>query len=184
MKSLKEYITESLDKKKYLFKIKVAGDLTEDFEAKLKTLLEKYSVENFTKNSTTPIQSLPLDFPSLRNQQVTIYDTTLQYPATQYELHEYICNNMGMYADKIVVRSPFDPTEAYQTESDGPKGALLSDPNYKELPKIKTDDYYGTKYNQNMLKELAKESKARNKEQGVKIPTEGQQSSPDYGTKA
>lgn len=180
MKRLKEYIAESLNSKKYSFKIKVAGDLVEDFENKLKTVLEKYSVDALSKNSTTPIQSLPLDFPKLRNTQVTIYDTTLNYPATQYELHEYICNNLSIGADSLVVRSPNDPTEAYQEETEPRKGALLNDPDYKEAGKVKSEHYFGEKYNQNLLKELAKETKARRKEQGYKVPTEGEQSGPDY----
>ena len=98
MKTLKEYITESFNSKKYLFKVKIAGDITEDGEKKIQSLLEKYGVENFAKNSTTPIQGLPLDFPKLRNVNVHIYDLTLAYPATPFELHEYICAGYGMPA--------------------------------------------------------------------------------------
>lgn len=177
MKTLKEYITESFNNKKYLFKIKIAGDVNEDMEGKIKTILEKYKVENFTKNSTTPIQSLPLDFPKLRNTTVNIYDVTLSYPATQYELHEYICNGAKIHADAVVVRSPFEPTEQYQIPQEERKGALLDDPNYSELPKIKSEDYHGEKQIQSLLKELSKASKERAKEQGLKIPT-GESTSP------
>ncbi len=170
MKTLKEYITESFNDKNYLFKIKIAGDITGDTEDKIKTILEKYKVENFNKNSTTPIQSLPLDFPKLRNTSVNIYDVTLAYPATQYELHEYICNGAKISADAVVVRSPFEPTEQYQIPAEERKGALLDDPDYKELPKIKSEDYHGEKQVQGLLKELAKASKERAKEQGLKIP--------------
>ena len=183
MKTLKEYISESLQSKKYQFKIKIAGDLPEGGEDKIKTLLEKFGVDNFSKSTSTPIQSLPLDFPKLKNIDVSIYDVTLNYPTTPFELHEYICGGVKLGADFVVVRNPNEPTEAYQTEEDERKGALLDDPNYKELPKIKTDDYYGTKYNQNMLKELAKESKARAKDRGEKVPSEGQKSNPEYETK-
>jgi hypothetical protein len=171
MKTLKEYITESFNNKKYMFKIKIAGDLDQDHENAIKTLLEKYKVENFAKNSTTPIQSLPLDFPKMRNTSVNIYDVTLAYPATQFELHEYICNGAKLHADQVVVRNPFEPTEAYQTPAEERKGALLDDPNYGELPKIDSKDYYGEKMTQNLLKELAKASKERAEQQGLKIPT-------------
>jgi len=171
MKTLKEYITESFNDKKYLFKIKIAGDINEDMENKIKTLLEKYKVENFSKNSTTPIQSLPLDFPKLRNTSVNIYDVTLSYPTTQFELHEYICNGAKIHADAVVVRSPFEPTEQYQVPQEQRKGALLDDPDYKELPKIKSEDFHGEKQVQSLLKELSKASKERAKEQGLKIPT-------------
>jgi hypothetical protein len=118
----------------------------------------------------------------LTNQEVTIFDTTLGYPATSYELHEYVCNGLKIHADNVVVRNPHEPTEAYQQEVEPRKGALLNDPDYKDGGKIKTDEYYGTKYNNNLLKELAKESKARAKEQGLKIPTEGPKSGPEYDT--
>jgi hypothetical protein len=183
MKTLKEYIVESFQSKKYVFKLKIAGDLNEDQEKSIKTLLEKYGVDTFSKQSTTPIQSLPLDFPTLKNVNVNIFDVTLNYPTTPQELHEYICACAKLNAGNVVVRNPNEPTEGYQTETDSKaKGALLNDPNYKELPKIKTDDFFGTKYNQSLLKELAKESKTRAKERGEKIPSEGEKSSPEYDT--
>jgi hypothetical protein len=77
MKTLKEYITESFSNKKYQFKVKIAGEVNEDQITKVKTVLEKWGVDNFTKHSTTPIQSLPLDFPTLKNSSVTIFDVTL-----------------------------------------------------------------------------------------------------------
>lgn len=181
MKTLKEYITESFNDKKYMFKIKIAGDINEDMEGRIKTMLEKYKVENFSKNSTTPIQSLPLDFPKLRNTSVNIYDVTLSYPTTQYELHEYICNNAKISADAVVVRSPFEPTEQYQTPQEERKGALLDDPDYKEQPKIKSEEYHGEKQVQSLLKELAKASKERAKDQGLKIPTGDAVSPKDMG---
>ena len=128
------------------------------------------------------MQKLPLDFPKLTNQEVTIFDTTLNYPATSYELHEYICNGLQIHADNVVVRNPNEPTEAYQEEVEPRKGALLNDPNYKEAGKVKADEYYGAKYNNNLLKELAKDSKARRKEQGEKVPTEGPQSAPEFNS--
>lgn len=181
MKTLKEYITESFSAKKYQFKVKIAGDFVQDTEDSVKSLLEKYGVDNFAKNSSTPIQALPLDFPKLRNTSVTIYDVTLNYPTTPFELHEYLCAGAKIPADNLVVRNPFEPTEEYQLpEDEKKKDALLNDPNYKELPKIKHSDYYGTKFNQTMLKELAKISKERAKSQGLKVPTEGPKSVPEY----
>lgn len=181
MKTLKEYITESFDNKKYMFKIKIAGDVNEDLESKIKTVLEKYKVDNFSKNSTTPIQALPLDFPKLRNTNVNIYDVTLSYPATQFELHEYICNGAKLSADAVVVRSPFEPTEEYQIPTEQKKDALLNDPDYKELPKIKSEDFHGEKPIQSLLKDLAEASKKRADEQGLKIPTGETATAKDMG---
>lgn len=181
MKTLKEYITESFQAKKYIFKLKVAGELSEDQEKTIKTLLEKFGVDSFNKQSSTPIQSLPLDFPTLKNVNVNIFDVALNYPTTPFELHEYICAGAKLGADHVVVRNPNEPSEGYQSETDEKrKNALLDDPNYKEQAKVKTDDYYGTKYNQSLLKELSKESKARAKDRGEKVPSEGEKSSPEY----
>jgi hypothetical protein len=180
MKTLKDYITESFKQRKYQFKVKIAGDVSEDQEQIIKTLLEKFGIDNFAKNSTTPIQSLPLDFPTLKNVNVNIYDISLNYPTTPFELKEYICGGAKLHSNQVVVRNPAEPTEQYQQPVEKRKGALLDDPNYKEADKIKTDDYFGTKFNQNLLKELAKESKQRAKERGEKNPTEGTKSSPEY----
>lgn len=180
MKTLKEYISESFQGKKYPFKLKIAGDLAEDTESKIKSLLEKFGVEKFTKISTSPIQSLPLDFPTLSNTTVSIFEITLAYPTTPQELHEYVCGNAKLPKGNVVVRNPNEPTEAYQEETVKRKGALLDDPDYKEATKVKSEDYYGDKFNQSLLKELSKDSKARAKEQGLKIPTEGEKSSPEF----
>ena len=113
MKTLKDYITESFQTKKYVFKLKIAGDLTEDQEKSIKTLLEKYGVDSFTKQSTTPIQGLPLDFPTLKNVNVNIFDIALNYPATPQELHEYLCSGAKLGAGNVVVRNPNEPSEGY-----------------------------------------------------------------------
>jgi hypothetical protein len=42
MKSFNEYLTES--KKTYEFKIKIAGDLDEEFKTKLKGAMERFSI--------------------------------------------------------------------------------------------------------------------------------------------
>ncbi len=182
MKTLKEYITESFNKRKYQFKLKIAGEVSEDQEKTIKSLLEKYGVDNFAKNSTTPIQSLPLDFPKLKNIDVSIYDVSLNYPTTPFELREYICSGAKFHADYVVVRNPAEPTEQYQQPVEERKGALLDDPNYKEAGKVKSEEYFGSKFNQNLLKELAKDSKQRAKERGEKVPTEGAKSAPEFDT--
>ncbi len=51
MKSFTEYLTES--KKTYEFKIKVAGDLSEDFSSDLNTAMEKFSVVKLGKGKLT-----------------------------------------------------------------------------------------------------------------------------------
>lgn len=184
MKSLKEYIVESFQEKKYLFKIKIAGELKEDTDGKLKTMLEKWGVDAFSKAATTPITAMPLDFPNMRNTEVHVFDVILNYPTTQQELREYISQGLQISADIVRVRNPNEPTEEDQARLSDPflsDKALLSDPNYKEAGKVKSEKYFGTKYNLTLLKELEKASKERNKAQNVKIPTgDEEKSSPVY----
>ena len=168
MKSLREYLTESA--KRYDFRIKIACDCTEK-EDKLKSMLERFSVAEFKKAGITPIQELPLDFPKLRNREVTIYEVSLAYPTTQFELTEYIATGLGLAGEEIAVRKPGEPLEEYQQQVEQREDPLLLDPNYKEAGTPKFEEYYGEKYNASFLKSLQADAQERRKERGEQIPT-------------
>ena len=172
MRSFKEYLTESV--KKYDFRIKVAQECTADHEAKMKGLLERFGVADFNKKGKTPIQQLPLDFPKIKNAEVSIYEVTLNYPTTSNELHKYLTAEMGVNENYMVVRSPLEPTEEYQEPAEKREGALLTDSEYKEAPNAKFDDYYGEKYNASFLKQLNADAAERRKQRGEQIPNAGQ----------
>jgi hypothetical protein len=169
MKNFKEYLSES--KKKYDFRVKVAGDFTTEQESTLKTMLEKFAISGFKKTATTPIQALPLDFPQVKNCEVSIYEVTLDYPTTQFELTEYLTAGLGVNKQHLVVRSPFEATEDYQEPSEPREGALLDDPDYKEAGSPQFEDYYGDKYNTGFVKELNDILKLQRKARGEVIPT-------------
>lgn len=170
MKTFTQYLSESA--KKYDFRVKVAGEFTAEQETELKTLLDKYTISSFKKTAKTPIQSLPLDFPQVRNCEVNIYEVSLDYPTTQQELTEYLSTELGVSKQHLVVRRPGEPSEEYQTPGEPRKGALLDDPNYKEAGDPKFEDYYGDKYNTGFVKELNDILKLQRKERGEVIPTE------------
>lgn len=169
MKSFKEHLTES--KKQYDFRIKIAGDFTTEQESTLKKALDRYQVSNWKKAGKTPIQELPLDFPQVKNCEVSIYEVTFDYPTTQFELTEFIANHCGVNRTHLAVRKPGEPSEEYQTPAPERKGALLDDPNYKEAPNAKFEDFYGDKYNSGFVKELNDILKLQRKERGEQIPT-------------
>ena len=170
MKTFTQYLSEST--KKYDFRVKVAGEFTTEQEATLKSLLSKYSVSGFKKTGTTPIQSLPLDFPQVKNCEVNIYEVVLDYPTTQQELTEYLSAELGVGKQHLVVRSPNEPTEEYQHVEPKREGALLDDPDYKEAGNPQFEDYYGDKYNSGFVKELNDILKLQRKARGEEIPTE------------
>ena len=174
MKSFKEHLTES--KKKYDFRIKIAGEMTPEQEDTMKSLLSRFTTGNAPagfKKSKTPIQALPLDFPQIKNCEVNIYEVVLDYPTTQFELTEYLSSGLGVGKQHLVVRSPMEPTEEYQNIQPKREGALLADPDYKEAPNAQMEDYYGDKYNSGFVKELNDILKLQRKERGEEIPTEG-----------
>jgi hypothetical protein len=168
MKNFKDYLTES--KKNYDFRVKVAGEFTTEQESKLKDLLNRYTVSEFKKKGKTPIQELPLDFPQVKNCEVNIFEFTVDYPTTSFELTEYLSSGLGLHKKYLVVRRPGEPGEEYQQPVEERKGALLTDPDYKEAPNAKFEDYYGDKYNSGFVKELNDLLKLQRKERGEEIP--------------
>jgi len=172
MKSFKELLSENAQQKKYDFRVKVAGTFSTEQETKLKSMLERYQVNAFKKVGVTPIQSLPLDFPQVKNCEVSIYEVTLDYPTTQQELTEYLTSGLEVSKQNLVVRKPGEPSEGYQEETPKREGALLQDPDYKESPNAQFEDFYGDKYNSGFVKELNDILKLQRKARGEEIPME------------
>jgi len=164
MTDFKQYLAEST--KEYNYRIKVAGDLSEDFASRLETALKKYEVKSLSKGKKTPIQEVPLDFPNLKNTAVTIFELKTSYPASVFEMHSYISNIMRLQPNQLVVRKPGEPTEEYQeeikakAEKKSEFRSVLQDVEYKDAPKVKADEVYGDRANQSLLKELLKARKA------------------------
>jgi hypothetical protein len=170
MKTFKEYLSESTSTRKSVFRVKIAGDFGSKTEEKLKSMLERFQVDSFKKLKTTPVQSLPLDFPQVKNCEVTIFEVVLDYPATQHELREYLSAGLQINQKMLAVVRPGEPSEQYQEPETKREGALLNDPDYKEAPNAKFEDFYGDKYNTGFVKELNDILKLQRKERGEVIP--------------
>jgi len=166
MSIFKDYLTEST--KSYDYKIKVAGTIADDFKNRMETALQKFELAKMSAGKKTPIMTLPLDFPALSNESVTIFDVTTNYPVAVNTLKEYLADYMNMNSSLIVVRKPGEPTEEYQADMQiGQKSEYankLMDIEMKDAPKVKAEDFYGDKYNMGLLKELMK-TKAETKDQ-------------------
>ena len=159
MSTFAKYLTEST--KTYEYKVKIAGDIDKDFATRMETCLQKFEVAKMSAGKKTPIQSLPLDFPALKNESVTIFDVTTNYPANVRELKEYIADYMKISPACVVVRIPGEPTEEYQeTIANAGKSEYknkLHDIEYKDAPKVNAEDFHSTKANMSLLKELLKD---------------------------
>ena len=159
MSTFAKYLTEST--KTYEYKVKIAGDIEKDFSTRLETALQKFEIAKMSAGKKTPIQSLPLDFPAISNESVTIYDVTTNYPASVREMHEYLADYMRIPVAHIVVRKPGEPTEEYQeTIANATKSEYknkLQDIEYKDAPAVKHEEQFGNQYNMSLLKELLKD---------------------------
>ena len=170
MSTFKQYLSESA--KSYDYKIKVAGDSKDIDKNRLETALQKFELAKMSAGKTTPIMTLPLDFPSLSNESVTIFDVTTNYPASAREMKEYIGTYMNIPQTHIVVRKPGEPTEEYQEQMQVAKQSeyknKLQDIEYKDAPKVNAEDFHSTKSNMSLLKELLKDREEQ-KEQPTNI---------------
>ena len=159
MSIFKDYLTEST--KSYDYKIKVAGTIADDFKNRMETALQKFELAKMSAGKKTPIQSLPLDFPALSNEEVTIFDVTTNYPCSVNELREYLADYMNVNVSMIVVRKPGEPTEEYQDEmatagkSDFANKLASVEEKFEKHP-VKGEDHFGDKHNMSLMKELLK----------------------------
>ena len=164
MSTFTQYLTEAA--KSYDYKIKVAGTIADDFKNRMETALQKFELAKMSAGKKTPIQSLPLDFPALSNEEVTIFDVTTNYPCSVNELKEYLADYMNINASMIVVRKPGEPTEEYQDEiANAGKSdfanRLASVEEKFEKHAVKGEEHFGDKHNMSLMRELLKDKEDR-----------------------
>ena len=169
MSTFQKYLTESA--KSYDYKIKIVGEIDKDFTTKIETALAKFEVAKMSAGKKTPIHTLPLDFPALSNESVTIFDVTTNYPASAREMKEYLGVHLNIPQTHIVVRKPGEPTEEYQEQmqvaTQSEYKNKLMDIEYKDSPEVNAEDFHSSKANMSLLKELLKD-----REENKDIPKE------------
>jgi len=163
MSTFKDYLTES--SKSYDYKIKIAGEPKDIDKNALETALQKFDLASMSAGKSTPIMTLPLDFPRLSNESVTIFDVTTNYPESPRVMHEYLSDILRIPMTHIVVKKPGEPTEEYQNDMEVAKkseyASKLQDIEMKDAPKVNAEDYHSTKANMGLLKELLKDRENR-----------------------
>jgi hypothetical protein len=132
--------------------------------------------------------TLPLDFPALSNEAVTIFDVTTNYPASSNVMKEYLSDILRVPATHIVVRKPGEPTEQYQDEMQVAKKSEFAnklasvETKFQEHP-VKGEEHHGDKHNMGLLKELLKDREDRYEvEKGSDNKTQEAQSKEEEGS--
>ena len=187
MSTFKDYLTEST--KSYDYKIKIAGEPKDIDKNALETALQKFDLASMSAGKSTPIMTLPLDFPRLSNEQVTIFDVTTNYPESTRVMHEYLSDILRIPATHIVVKKPGEPSEEYQDEMQVAKkseyATKLHDIEYKDAPKVNADEHTGDKFNMSLLKELLKDKEDKYQiEKGSDNKTQDAMSKEEKGTQS
>ena len=152
MKSLKEYLFES--KQSYEFKIKIAGEPTDEAVSKIKQAFEQFTVESFSEAKRTPIQETQVDFPDHKNVAVTIFDVTLSYPATSHQLRDIVAEAGNLTHSCVKVRNLKEQEEEeLNHEFDEKSGKALLGTDYQ---KENNQSLVGDKHTMALLRELSK----------------------------
>ncbi len=158
MKTFKEYLAENT--KSYPFRLKIAGDVPKNFIEDLKDCIGKAN-PTIVEKSSTPIQSVPLDFPELTYLPVTTFEVVCEYPITAPELQEHI--KWFVPESHFRVRNGGDAEELDHNTADmEPSGKAVLEEPYND--KVKHKDYFGDDFNKGFLKDLQKASKQRTKD--------------------
>jgi hypothetical protein len=169
MKSLKQYIVESVHT--YNYTIKIAGDVDKNFLDLFKYNLNKFDPVKISDPVSTPIQKSPFGFPNLANQSVTILKAEFRYPATEPMIQQ-IAQLLGYQVDMVrVVGTDFDDSinneqVGYANEMD--HNPLLLHPELEEQPGAKEAS---KNYSDSYLKSI----QAQAKDSKIDIPYAGKQ---------
>ena len=124
MRSLKQYITESL--KSYNYTIKIAGDVDKNFIDMFKYNLNKFDPIRISDPVKTPIQKDPYGFPNLANQSVTIIKADFRYPATEPMIQQ-IAQLLGYNINMVrVISSQYD--DSINSEAEGYANEMKDSP--------------------------------------------------------
>ena len=153
MKNFVEYLIES--SKTYEFRVKIAGEVSDDHMSKLETRLEKFGLESISKPKRTPITTQPTGFgESVKNTEVNIFDVITNYPAAPHQIAAIIQELCSVPESHVAVINKNDPEEIAREEAASNKEGDYEPVLLKDYDDEKLDPTFGDEYNSNFLKEL------------------------------
>ena len=167
MKTLKEYLAESV--KEYTYKVKILGEVEDGMMDTIENELKKYDLKTMGSPTKTIFQKQPLDFDEGVSGEVSIASFTTGLPLSKDTVRDRIAHNLGITERYIKIRSENDPleydlvdnnvdTEIVVGESNPEDAALNND---YPADEHKAEDYHGNEFNTKFMEELMKLVKDR-----------------------
>ena len=171
MRSLKQYIAESVHT--YNYTIKIAGEVDKNFLDMFTYNLKKFNCVTEPKISETVIQKNPYGFPNMSNVPVTIIKCEFRYPATEPMIQQ-MAQLLGYNINAVrVIGTNFNDSidqENEQYENEMSKEPLLTKEEMGEMPGAKeASKAYGNSY-LNSIKDQTKDDKIEMQYDGKKTP--------------
>lgn len=124
MRSLKQYIVESVHT--YNYTIKIAGEVDKNFLDMFSYNLKKFDPIKIDTPKSTPIQKDPYGFPNMSNVPVTIIKCEFRYPATEPMIQQ-IAQLLGYNVNAVrVISSKYD--DSITSESEEYQNQMSQDP--------------------------------------------------------
>lgn len=171
MRSLKQYIVESVHT--YNYTIKIAGEVDNNFLDMFMYNLKKFDPIKMETPKSTPIQKNPYGFPNMSNQPVTIIKCEFRYPATEPMIQQ-MAQLLGYNVNAVrVVGTSFN--DSIDTENDEYMNQMEHDPllTQEEMGSAAgakdASKAYGNSY-LDSIKEQSKDDKIEMPYEGKKTP--------------
>ena len=167
MKTLKEYLAESV--KEYKYKVKILGEVEDGMMDTIENELKRYDLKTMSSPTKTIFQKQPLDFDEGVSGEVNIASFTTGLPLSKDTVRDRIAHQLGITERYIKIRSENDPleydlvdnnidTEIVVDESNPDDAALNND---YPADEHKAEDYHGNEFNTKFMEELMKLVKDR-----------------------
>jgi hypothetical protein len=129
MRAFTDYLTESA--KKYMFRVRVATEMSKDRMDHLKAALQKYDCDGISEPKRLPIQQKTLGFDHLNHPEIYVIDVVTNYPCSPLEL-QTVFNEIGIPGGLVMVTTPNQEILAAPIASEAGEGKAILD---KDLPK-------------------------------------------------
>ncbi len=157
-KKLGHYLAEN--EAVHEFRVKIAREPTDEQLDAMELHLRKYDGFDIGTPQKTIIQRNPRDFRSIDAAEVYMIDFKTRQPASPLTLLAELTQKMGIHERFLIVRNKLEPLHIEDEAEELPEEDYkprLGDDDYSEAEKIKADDFYGEKFKDSFIKEIAAE---------------------------